>query len=476
MITGHSPSVPSQRLARPALSPSSALDLDLLSVRFRAFWTAIKQEPLSFWAVCAYFFVEYVRPQVILTALDVLPWGRATLGFAIVAYVYDGARTRRLQLLDGFFGFFALAWALSIVFAVDPGWSMEWAYVFFNWVLAYFLVTHIVTTPRRFYIFLALFLLWSFKLSQFGARTFALRGFVFRDWGIRGPRGWFYNSGELAVQMVIFFAMSVLFVVAVRAFLPRWKFWLLMALLPGTAALTLLGGSSRGSQLAVAGVIVVLAAQTRHRLRGAVTATLVFVALWGILPEGQKDRLRVMGEDQDSLNRIAYFHDGIQITNDYPLFGIGYKNWLPYYRRYYNPRGEVPHNIFIEASSEMGYTGLLAFLLLIGGTFVTNYRTRRLARSVPVWGPFLRTTSFGLDAALVGYVVAGSFVTILYYPYFWVSLAFTGALYETTRRAAVAARRHPAPSRTRALGSGGRPPQWVGHPDRSGRGIGIRRR
>jgi putative inorganic carbon (hco3(-)) transporter len=475
MITGHPPAAPFRSRSRPA-APARALDLDLLSLRLRAFWTAIKQEPVSFWAVCAYFFIEYVRPQVIYTSIDVLPWGRATLGFAIVAYVLDGARRQRLQLLDGLFVFFALAWTLSIVFGVDPGWSLEWAYVFINWVLAYFLVSRIVTTPRRFYIFLVLYFLWSLKLSLFGARTFAQRGFAFTSWGIQGPRGWFQNSGELAIQMIIFFAMSVLFVVALKAFLPRWKRWMLLALLPGTAALTVVASSSRGSQLAMAAVLVVLVAQTRHRLRNLVVGSLVFVALWGILPDRQKDRLSEMGEDDDSLNRIAYIQDGIQITNDYPLFGIGYKNWLPYYRSHYDPRGEVPHNIFIEASAEMGYTGLLALLLLIGGTFVTNHRTRTLARSIPVWSPFLRSTAFGLDAALVGYVVAGSFVTVLYYPYFWVSLAFTGALYETARRGAAAARRQPAPSRATTLESGGRRPQWAGQPDRSGPGIGITRR
>jgi O-antigen ligase len=41
---------------------------------------------------------------------------------------------------------------------------------------------------------------------------------------------------------------------------------------------------------------------------------------------------------------------------------------------------ELPHNIFVEAGAELGYTGLLAFISLIGVTFLMNYRTRKAAR------------------------------------------------------------------------------------------------
>ena len=38
---------------------------DLYAVKIRSIWQAIKQEHISFWAITAYFFFEYVRPQSI---------------------------------------------------------------------------------------------------------------------------------------------------------------------------------------------------------------------------------------------------------------------------------------------------------------------------------------------------------------------------------------------------------------------------
>ncbi len=86
----------------------------------------------------------------------------------------------------------------------------------------------------------------------------------------------------------------------------------------------------------------------------------------------------------------------------------------------------------MQAGSELGYTGLLVFGLLIFYTFVINARTRNLARQLPERG-FLVGMAHGLDGALVGYLVSGFFVTVLYYPFFWVNLAMTVALHKAAR-------------------------------------------
>ena len=114
---------------------------------------------------------------------------------------------------------------------------------------------------------------------------------------------------------------------------------------------------------------------------------------------------------------------------EYPLLGIGYRNWLTYYRRHYNPTGELVHNIFLEAGAEMGYSGLAAFIAGILATFLMNWRTRRAIRRREGFPARLQYyLAHGLDGALVGYMVAGFFVTVLYYPFFWINLAMTVVL------------------------------------------------
>jgi O-antigen ligase len=330
---------------------------------------------------------------------------------------------------------------LSSFVAYQPSWAYEDWPLYLNWLILFFLVTHVVNTPRRTLLFWGLFMLWSLKMSQHGTRIFVMRGFTFSSWGATGAPGWFQNSGEFAIQMCIFLPMALHLVLGLRHTLPRWKLWGLLALLPGTALISLLASSSRGGQLGMVAVLVFMVGQTKRKVQGLAITAVVLVGLWQVLPAEQKDRFETMGDDGTSQTRLTYWEDGIEIMQENPALGIGFNNWLPYYHRFYNPVGELPHNIFVEAGSELGYTGLLGFVALIVATFVVNFRTRRLTQVIPDWGPMLRNMAYGLDGALIGFMVSGFFVTVLYYPFFWVNLAFTAALWETTRRAARKARR-----------------------------------
>ena len=85
--------------------------------------------------------------------------------------------------------------------------------------------------------------------------------------------------------------------------------------------------------------------------------------------------------------------------------------------------------------ANLGYVGLGAFALLILGTLWINYQTRKIARAgrAPP-NSFVVQLAYGLDAAMVSFLVGGYFVTVLYYPFFWINLAFTVALSAIVRR------------------------------------------
>ena len=426
----------------------------LLGLDPRAFLRFFAREPLPFWCLCFYVMIEYVRPQQVYPVIDFLPWGELSLALTILTFVASGIRPRKAQILDTGMVVFSVVVVASSLTAFMPAVARENWSLYLSWVLLYVLTSFIVTTPRRFFIFLALFFLWSLKMSQHGARTLAMRGFAFADWGANGGPGWFQNSGEFAIQMCIFLPMSFHFMVSLRDRLPRWAFWGGMALLPGTAALSIVATSSRGGQLAAAVVTLFLIGQfPKRRVKGFAAVAIMLALLWTLIPPEQKQRFTEMGEDDTSQSRLTYWRHGLEIMREHPLLGVGYKNWGPYYVRYYNPEGEVSHNIFIEAGSEMGYLGLAAFVFLIVGTFVLNWRTRRLSRRIPRWEPFLRSAALGLDAALIGFMVSGFFVTVLFYPFFWMNLSLTAALHESTRRA----RREAAAAQAVALAPPPRP-------------------
>ena len=94
--------------------------------------------------------------------------------------------------------------------------------------------------------------------------------------------------------------------------------------------MAVMGASSRGSQLA----LVVIGIWWVMKLKGGFKAVLIISllasALFFILPEEQMQRFEEMGQDQSSLQRLAYWEWGLGVIQEHPLIGIGYNNWLPY--------------------------------------------------------------------------------------------------------------------------------------------------
>jgi len=406
----------------------------LYTLHPKAIWRFLKTQPASFWCINAYLLFEYVRPQSIYEALEGPPWAQLTILLSLAAhFLLEGKSFRLKTAADATLGIFSLILLLSSVQAFRPQVAYDKLPEFFSWVLIYLLISNIVVTERRFLVFMLAFLLYSFKMSQHATRDWASAGFAFRDWGVTGAPGWFHNSGEFGIQMVIFAPLAVHFALGLSRHWGRVA-KLLVGTMVITAVMGTIGSSSRGAMIGLAVVAAFMVAKTKYKLKGAVA--LVVLAVFGaiLLPEESLERFRTMGEDETSVSRKTYWAAGIQAMQQHPVLGIGYANWTVYMRYEHGGMG-LPHNIFVQAGAELGYAGLLAFIAMIVATFVVNYRTRKMLRPLGERGAFMSSMAHGLDAALVGYLVSGSFVTVLYYPYFWINLAMTVALHNAARHA-----------------------------------------
>lgn len=398
----------------------------LFVARVRTIWRFLTKQPASLWLICAYLFFEYVRPQSVYPSIDILPWSQAILILCLVSFLLEGRAFRLRTPAGPLLMLFTVIVLASSVLAYSPSLSFRNLELYLSWVLIYLLITNIINTEQRFFIFLLSFLLYSFKMSQHGARTWALRGFGFADWGVTGAPGWFHNSGEVGIQMCVFFPLALAFYIGLRDHWGKWRKLFFLSL-PVTAVMTMIASSSRGTLVGGALVLLWLVLRSRHRVKALLAAAVVVTAVVWLVPEEQKARFSTMGEDKTSESRLVVWEYGMETARRYPLLGIGYKNWSHYASRNYG-RPLLPHNIFVEAAAELGYTGLLGFVLLIGATFWINASTRKILRRIPGDQRFLHQAAHGLDGALIGYIGSGFFVTVLFYPYFWINLALTVAL------------------------------------------------
>lgn len=394
----------------------------MFRIRVAALRRFIASQPVSFWLINAYMFFEYVRPQSVWTALAVVPFGMGSLLLAAVAMLTEGTPPRLRTPAGVLLVAFSAVLVVSSLGAINPDASFERWGVYFSWVLVYLLVTNIVTTEKRFFVFMLAFLLYSVKMSQHGFRTWAMRGFAFEGWGVTGAPGWFQNSGEFGIQMCVVLPLVVEFILALRPGWNRWVRWFFY-LVPVTIVGSIVASSSRGALIGAAAVGLWWIARSRRRFRTLAIVGALAGFVWWVVPDEQKARFAAAGEDPTSVSRLERWEAGVEIANEYPTFGIGYNNW----ETFYGPAAS--HNIFIEAWAELGYLGLLTFLAMIVASFWVNAKTRRVLAGVRTSTPFLKHMAYGLDGALIGYLVSGFFVTVLYYPYFWVNLAMTVALH-----------------------------------------------
>ncbi len=404
---------------------------ELYSIKVKYLVSVVKQEGISFIFLCVYLFFEYVRPQSVYTFLDIIPWVPVIIIIAIITAIINNefhqSVPSKLNLLIIVYGVVVI---ISSFNSYYPEVSLSRLRHFFDWVVVYFLIVNIVNNERRFFVFLLSFLIYSFKMSQHGFLSWASRGFAFSHWGVTGGPGWFNNSGELGIQMCIYVPLAIAFIVAVRKYIS--KKWLTFFLfMPLTGIGTAIASSSRGALvgLAASGVWSILR-RPKIFILGSLILTVVTFTVIHFIPQESKQRFQSSGGDRTSLHRIERWKHGMEALNEHPIFGVGFDIWDIYYPDHYDPRIKgtpLVHNIFIQCGSELGYTGLSVFGAMIVACFLTTRKVRKLCQACQ--DKFLHTISYGFDAALIGLLASGLFVTVLYYPFFWIHCALTVCLH-----------------------------------------------
>jgi O-antigen ligase len=398
----------------------------LAELRIRDIWEYVKSEDLLFWLVNIYLFFEYVRPQTIYPAIDVLPYAQSIIIVTFLLLFVKGNGLQVANVENKLFILFFFIVLISSFLALNPSVSYSNLYLIISWLLIYLIIINTINTENRFFVLLLAFLLYNFKMAFFAFRNWASIGFSFSGGGTGGGPGWFHNAGEFGIEMCIFLPLAAYFAFALYKYLPKWKTAILL-FFAFTALTGPISSASRGAVLGAAAVIGWMWLKSRHKVKGLFVVVIVGVIALSLMPQPFMERFETAGEDRTSETRLERWDKGLELAQMYPVFGVGYHNWAVADRQIFGGPGGLSHNIFIDCMSQMGFAGLIVYLLMIFFVFWNNYQTRKIVRENDL-GNFMYYTAHGLDAAQIGFMVSGSFVSVLFYPYFWINLAMTVAL------------------------------------------------
>jgi O-antigen ligase len=390
---------------------------------------------LPFILVLAYIFVDFGRPQDWIPVLQYLHPGVIVLGGGILAVlIYHPASMPRVgkYLLA-----FLVVMAMSTLFAYNKHmafiWTKDLALLLFGAVLPImFFVDSFPKLKVFFRVWIGihtLLALYSIRHQGLGVGSFLADE----------------NDFSLVINMVIPYVFFMFFVARSRL----EKLFLLGSLILFLTANIVT--FSRGGFLGLLAVGMFCWFFTPRK----VPATIIILLLCGsflIVSNASywKEMATIETADQPGdtgYQRLYLWGIGLKLFLDRPILGIGPANFQYTAYNYESEDqtengvhiwGKVAHSLYITLLSEEGMGGVIVFLMILVSSLKDRKRIRSYFKNPRAFGSLsedkqeeLKTIyylSLAIDASLVGFLVSGAFITVLYYPHFWLLTAFSAAL------------------------------------------------
>jgi O-antigen ligase len=247
---------------------------------------------------------------------------------------------------------------------------------------------------------------------------------TFKSGGVTRAYGFFGEPNPLAayLEMTVLLLLPLGIVLAMRPARSCWHRYGLLAV-AGIGSGALLLTQSRGGLLGfAAGVMVVTLLLNRLTRTMALMGIILALPVLAVVPAGRAGLERftssvtavtateqVTAANWSDHERVAHWKAGLNMLEAYPLTGVGAGNFDDRYRdmttvwRFRIPRGHAHHSA-LQMGAQAGYTGLIAYLVLLFTVGARILRGVMYARR-----PNARALAIGALGVLVAVIVHGQF-------------------------------------------------------------------
>lgn len=256
--------------------------------------------------------------------------------------------------------------------------------------------------------------------------------------GGHGPGGFIYDENDAALLMVC--ALPLVFYRALHVQNRSFRLFLILGVCSILVAIVLT--YSRGGLVGLVAVICFMIWLSRKRWKVIFVASFLLLFSGGMaltmLPEGYIDDMSTITDKEDGTRNLRLLHwtTAIEMFKANPVFGVGPNNYpwtsnqylylSPYFKEGARFRsGRQSHSLYFTLIPELGLVGIITFIILI-----FKYRSETIDVMRSTTNEETRSIAKSLYASLVGFLVAGAFISVLYYPILWhfifLTLVFCG--------------------------------------------------
>lgn len=382
-----------------------------------------------FWVLMGYMIIEYVRPQFFVPAIGII---RPGLIFGSVLFVFSvtvGLKTITSNKIARLIVAFSALVVLWVPFAVNNFHAFNTAkgMILHTFALVVPILT-LVRTPQLLR-----------RLAGFFVSVTTYVALFAMTHGGRGPGSFISDENDAA--LFILTGLPFAFYLTASPRISRFGSIMLYAAF-GIMTIGVVATSSRGGFIGLAAVVGCLIWFSEKRVKAIVALVMLGVAVLPFVPEEYYAEVQSITDDTDG-TRLDRFHSwemGWYMYIDNPVVGIGPANY-PWRVNEWEAKvpmddrisrrghgGRVAHSLYFTLLPELGTVGTVLYVWLL---FLT-VRACTGIRKIPS-DPEDDVTEYKLYAkalltAIAGFLISGTFISVLYYPELWFLAAMAAVL------------------------------------------------
>jgi probable O-glycosylation ligase (exosortase A-associated) len=385
---------------------------------------------LPFNLLLLYLLFEFGRPQ------DAVP-GLAVLKPSMIVVVLLGVqlvKSKALKFTDTatkLFGVLLIFMIFHIPFAVNNYWAFHTFRAMAMTLIAYLGILTYVNTAERFKKLISVWLAIHSYL--------AISGLLHNG---RGIGGWLGDENDfcLALNMVIPYA----FFLASSDNNPKNKF--LRFGMVGLFLSSIMATFSRGGFVGLIAVGLCCWFRSSKKIVSGCLIVIFAVLIMNFAPEGYWEEMSTIQKEYTGemvgtgATRQYTWEVGWRMFLANPVFGVGQGNF-PWEFGHYEAgdfegrsfAGRAAHSLYYTLMPELGLLGIFLFVGMNYCIYKDLTFVRRLYKKKPKRAEngeirFFFYSACALEASLVAFLASGYFISVLYYPSFWILMGFAVAL------------------------------------------------